>query len=93
VESGLLADEPYYAAAVRISARYSSSPQFARFALMSADTNAINSALQDGSQATDLETAPAGLFIEPATPEGLEKAQHFLSGQLSETQDSPDKKP
>ena len=82
VESGAIADEPYFAAATVLAPRYIGTPGFARFAMMSADVHAINNALNAGSQPEDLVTGPAALFLEPATPEGLEKARQAIVAHL-----------
>lgn len=83
IESGLLRAQPYYVAALATLKSYEASPGFRRFALMSADVQAINKALTAGSKPADLDVAPPALFMEPATPAGLEKAQRFLSERLT----------
>jgi hypothetical protein len=83
IESGLLREQPYYVAAVAATKRYESSPGFRQFALMSAEVQAINKALQAGSRPANLDLAPSALFMEPATPAGLEKAQRLLSERLT----------
>lgn len=50
IESGLLEDEPFFVAAVRQATDRGRSKGFARFAAMSADVSAINSALHAGSK-------------------------------------------
>jgi hypothetical protein len=82
-ESGPLADEPYFAAASRLVGRFTQSPGFGRLALMSADVNAVNNALHAGSKPENLAMGPAALFLEAATPAGLEKARRVLSEHLS----------
>jgi hypothetical protein len=82
VESGLLAEQPYFVAAMSLVGQYAQSPGFPRLALMSSDVNAVNSALQAGSKAENLVMAPAGLFVEAATPEGIEKARKFLAQRV-----------
>ena len=83
IESGLLSVQPYYVAAMATTKRYESSPGFQRFALMSADVQAINKALKAGSKLAYLDMAPPALFMEPATPAGIEKAQRLLSERLT----------
>lgn len=83
IESGNLDSEPYFAAALRLAPKYAGTPGFIRFVLMSADTDAINSALKKGSQPENLTTSPAALFLEPATPAGVRKAQQVLRELLS----------
>lgn len=83
IESGLLSKQPYFVAAMAGVKKYASSPGFSRFALMSADVQAINKALAAGSKPADLAFAPAALFMEAATPAGLEKAQRLLSERLA----------
>ncbi len=62
--SGLLADQPFYAAAMRLAPRYVGSPGFVRLASMSADVNAVKKAVRAGSKAGDLFIGPAILFVE-----------------------------
>jgi hypothetical protein len=83
VESGLLAEEPYFVAAMSLAQQYARFPGFPRFALMSADVNAVNSALKAGSKPENLVMAPAALFLEAATPEGIDKARQFLAGRTT----------
>jgi hypothetical protein len=79
VESGMLADQPYFVAAMAAAKRYAGTPGFARFALMSADVNAVNTALNAGSKPDNLVMSPVALFLEAATPAGIENARKVLS--------------
>ncbi len=79
IESGRLADQPYFAAALALAPTYARSPGFAKFALMSADVNAVNNALHAGSRPENLVLGPTALFMEPATPAGIDKAQRLLA--------------
>lgn len=79
VESGLLAEQPYFMAAVELARRYAQSPGFARLAQMSADASAVNSALGAGSKPENLSLGPAALFVESPTPAGIDKAQQLLA--------------
>lgn len=85
VESGLLAEEPYFVAAMSLARQYAHCPGFPQFALMSADVNAVNNALKAGSKPEDLVMAPAALFLEAATPEGINKARQFLAERTAST--------
>jgi hypothetical protein len=96
VESGNLVNEPYFAAATRLTARYKGSPGFKRLALMSADLNAVNNALNAGSKATDLVMGPACVFIEVPTAAGVEAAHRAIQQHmdpLPKPSKSPQKKP
>jgi len=88
IESGLLAEQPYFTAAMGL-ARRRPPAGLPRFALMSADVSAVNSALHAGSKPEDLVTGPSALFLEPPTPAGVERAQQLLSERVS----APSKKP
>ncbi len=83
IESGLLSDQPYFIAAMASVADNAASAGFSRFALMSADVQAISKALAGGSKPEDLDVAPPALFLEPPTPAGLEKAQRLLSARVT----------
>lgn len=101
IESGELADQPYYAAAVRLLPQFARSPGFQSFVLMSADVNTVNSALRAGSKPENLVTGPAAFFMEAPTPAGMAKAQRLLSerastvkrGSSGARQPAADKKP
>jgi hypothetical protein len=82
VESGLLAEQPFFVAAMSLAKQYARIPGFPRFALMSSDVNAVNSALKAGSKPENLVMAPAALFLEPATPDGIDKAGKLLSQRV-----------
>jgi hypothetical protein len=90
VESGLLREQPYFAAAMSLARRYANTPAFQRLAVMSADVNAVNKALNAGSKAENLVTSPAALFFEAATPAGMEKAGKLLA-QMAAAADKEDK--
>lgn len=79
IESGQLAEQPYFVAAMRLAPQYTRSPGFKRFALMSADVSAVNNALHKGSQPESLAMGPAAYFMEAATPAGMERAVRLLS--------------
>ena len=79
IESGQLAQEPYFVAAMRLAPQYAKSPGFSRLVRMSADFGAVNSALQRGSKPGNLAMGPAAFFLEAATPEGVARAQKALA--------------
>lgn len=83
IESGELADQPYFAAAVRLAPRYARSPGLKRFVLMSADVSAVNSALNAGSRPEDLVMGPAAFFMEAPTAAGMDRARRILSERAS----------
>ncbi len=62
VETGKLADEPCYQAAMRSAERYARTPAFQRLALESADVHAVNEALHAGSKLEELVASPACIF-------------------------------
>ncbi len=88
IESGLLAEQPFFVAATT-AARNRPPRGLPRLALMSADLNAVNSALKAGSKPENLVTGPPAIFIEPPTSEGMEKAHKAINDRLT----SPAKKP
>jgi hypothetical protein len=65
VESGQLNQEPYYVAAMNLAAHYAQLPIFSDLAVASADVQAVNNALNNGSNPADLITGPSALFLEP----------------------------
>jgi hypothetical protein len=83
IESGQIADQPYFAVAVRLAPQYAQSPGFQRFVLMSADVNAVNNALNAGSKPEDLVIGPAAFFMEAPTPAGMDKARRLLTSRVS----------
>lgn len=85
VESGLLAEQPYFVAASGLAKQYTRFQGCLRFASMSSDVNAVNSALSAGSKPEDLFTSPVALFVEGATPTAAEKARQFLERRMVET--------
>ena len=83
IESGKLADQPYFSAAMRLAPQYIRSPGFQQFVLMSADVSAVNNALNAGSKPEDLVTGPAAFFMEAPTSVGMDKARQLLSKRAS----------
>lgn len=83
VESGPLAEEPCFATAVRLAPKYRGTPGFLRLALMSADVNAVNNALNKGSKPENLVTGSVCLFLEAPTEEGMENARKALAERLA----------
>jgi hypothetical protein len=79
VERGLLEEQSYFVAAMSLAPQCIRSPGCAKFALMSADVQAVNSALHAGSRPQDLVCSLAAVFVEPPTAAGLEKAQQLLT--------------
>ena len=87
IESGNIDEEPFFVAAIRfVDPDSVGHPAFSHFALMSADVHAVNDALNSGSNAADLVTAPAFLFLEPPTEAGLANAQSTISRHLAKLQ-------
>jgi len=83
IESGQLADQPHFAAALAAGRRHPPPAGLPRFALMSADVQAVNDALKSGSKPENLVAGPAALFLEPATPVGIERVRRLLSERVS----------
>lgn len=79
IESGQLSEEPYFAAAMAAAKQHPPPAGLPRMALKSADVSAVNSALHAGSKPENLVMSPAALFLEAATPAGIEKARQTLS--------------
>ncbi len=79
IESGRLEDEPYFIAARALAKQHARSEGFQQLALMSADAHAINTALNKGSKAEDLVTAPVFLFLEAPTEAGMDKARRVIA--------------
>lgn len=83
IEAGMLANEPYFAAAMRLAPQFARAPGFAKLAMMAAEFSAVNQALLAGSKAENLVTATHSIFLEEATPAGLDKARLQLKGNVS----------
>jgi hypothetical protein len=79
VESGRLADEPCFAAASRLAARYSRTPGFKRLVLTSAGVRAVNDLLNKGSKPEDLGLTPTHLFLEAPSAAGMENAHGTIA--------------
>jgi hypothetical protein len=75
IETGLLAEQSDFIAALRLAQRYAGSPGFKQMVLMSSELNVVNEALRAGSKPENLVMAPVAFFMEPATQEGMVKAQ------------------
>jgi hypothetical protein len=88
IESGVLSEQPYFAAAMTI-ARRGPPRGLPRLALMSSDVNAVNSALNAGSKPENLVAGPPVMFMESPTPVGIDKARQVLRDRLP----APAKKP
>lgn len=82
IESGPLSGQPYFAAAAAMANECGGTPGFQRLALMAAEVQAVNELLLKGSDPRNLQTSPPALFLEPATPAGLERAQKYLLQSL-----------
>jgi len=88
IESGLLAEQPYFVAA--LAAARSRPPRgLLRLALMSSDVSAVNAALKAGSKPENLVASPAAMFLEPPTPAGLGQARRAIRDRLA----APPRKP
>jgi hypothetical protein len=86
IESGQLNEEPHFAYAMNNVKQYKGTEVFNKFALSSSDVNAINDALNSGSQPEDLLTSPSFLFMEAPTDSGFEKAQIFINNHMKSLQ-------
>ena len=87
IESGNVTEESFFLAAwERVTPSEIGAEPFREFALMSADVNAVNNALNAGSRPQDLRTAPAFLFLEPPTDAGWARAQDVVSRYLAQMQ-------
>ncbi len=83
VESGHLADEPCFVTASRLAERYAGARGFKQLALMAADVNVVNKALNGGAKAEDLTLAPVFVQLEPLTPEGSRNFQLVVDRYLA----------
>ncbi len=83
LENGPIARERCFVAATRLCPRYQGTPAFQRLALSSADVNAVNNALQNGSSPENLVLLPPCIFAEPPTDAGWERAQQFMQNAAS----------
>lgn len=83
IETGQLVEQPFFMAAMAAARRRPQPVGLPRFAQMSADVNAVNSALNNGSKPEDLVTGPSTLFMEAPTPAGLDRARRLLSERTS----------
>jgi hypothetical protein len=95
MESGCLADEPYFCAAIdHVGPEQIGGEAFGNFALLSADVQAVNNALRSGSDPANLVAAPAFLFLEPPTESGMVSAQQVIALHMKKLKaDNPRRKP
>jgi hypothetical protein len=89
IESGQLAEQPYFVAAVAVARRLPPPVGLPRFALMSADVRGVNELLNGGSKPENIAIGPPVLFMEPPTPAGIERAQRVLSEGVSASNKKP----
>ena len=89
IESGQLAEQPYFVAALAAARKQPPPASLPRFALMSADVTVVNNALNAGSKPEDLVTGPAALFMEAPTSEGIAKARQLLRQRASAAAGKP----
>jgi hypothetical protein len=90
VETGKITSEPFFlAAAQRINKDLIRRPSFALFAMMSSDAAAVNDLMNKGSKPSDLVMAPAFLFVEAPTPEGMRRAQATMVAEASKSRPIP----
>jgi len=82
IETGSLAEQPYFAAAASSAHVYAGTPGFERLALMAAEVHAVNELLNKGSKPENLATTAPALFMEPPTLAGMERARQHLSREL-----------
>jgi hypothetical protein len=79
VESGRLDEESYYRAALEEAVpEKMGGDAFANFAATSAEFDAVNNALNAGSEASNLVMAPAFLFLETPTESGIVSAHQVI---------------
>lgn len=79
VESGLLAEQPYFIAAAALAPQFASTPGFTGLAMTSADVNALAAAIDSGNPSPVVASGPAGFFLEPPTAAGMAEAQRILT--------------
>jgi hypothetical protein len=83
VEHGLLIENPFFKVAIKLAKKCPKSQFSPIFAVMSADVQVVNDALNAGASPKDLVLFPPCLFIEPPTSEGAQKAQKYISLKMS----------
>lgn len=82
IDSGLLDEEPHYAAAAALAPSVTQTAAFMRLALTSADVQTVNELLKKGSKPQDIVAAPPLLFRDSPSPQGLQKADELLASLL-----------
>lgn len=82
-KSGSLRYEAHYVAATQLlTPERVGGDVFGRLALMSAEVNAVNNALNAGSKPANLVMTPACLFLEEPTDAGMTNVQKVMSLHL-----------
>jgi hypothetical protein len=82
VDSGILAAQPHFVAAMKIAPRFAQTPGFQFLAFTSAAVQSVNSALNNGSRPENLVMGPPCIFLQEPTPQGVEKARRYLSQRI-----------
>ena len=82
LEHGQLHQQPFFIAAMDVAKKYAQHKSFGLFAVMSADVQVVNNALNNGSSPEDLVLMPVGLFLEEPTSNGMKKAQELMSKKI-----------
>jgi hypothetical protein len=80
IESGLLAEEPFFKEARRLAPQHILSKGLKQLALMSAEIQAVNELVSHGSKLENLVMSPAFFFLEAPNGEGMANAHRFIEG-------------
>ena len=92
-EQGSLANHSLYSKALELSPSLLSKPVISNVAFRSPEANAVNNALNGGSQASNLRLAPLAFFLGEPTESGYAKAQEHIKAFLSAAPSAPSPKP
>ena len=85
-DHGRLADQPWFVAACHDASMYQSSPQFQSMAVGCSEFQAVNNALNAGSQPQNLALTPVFMFPLNMTNEALAIAQQIIAGEVRQLQ-------
>ncbi|BBA32060.1 hypothetical protein sS8_0091 [Methylocaldum marinum] len=92
-EQGSLSNHILYSMAYDLSPSLMSKPVISNVAFRSPEANAVNNALNGGSQPANLKLAPLAFFLGEPTESGYAKAQERIKAYLSATPSASSTKP
>lgn len=92
-EEGLLPEHSLFKTALELAPALMSKPVVSNIVVRSSEVNAVNNAMNNGSQPSNLRLAPVAFFNGEPSKEGFNKAQEHINAFLKQSQSAEGKKP